>query len=114
MEAHGVRTDGVWQPEDHDGHVDYQSRGPASVGLDFGFDGATHMYGIPERAAPLALWTTQPAGGAPAREPYRLYNLDVFEYEPGDPMPLYGAVPFALAGELQPFWRRAVAFWLDL
>ena len=30
-------------------------------------------------------------------DPYRLYNLDVFEYELNNPMALYGSIPFMLA-----------------
>ena len=30
-------------------------------------------------------------------DPYRLYNLDVFEYELDNPMALYGSIPFMLA-----------------
>lgn len=30
-------------------------------------------------------------------EPYRLYNLDVFEYDLDSPMSLYGAVPYVIA-----------------
>jgi alpha-glucosidase (family GH31 glycosyl hydrolase) len=30
-------------------------------------------------------------------DPYRLFNLDVFEYEVGNPMALYGSVPFMIA-----------------
>ena len=30
-------------------------------------------------------------------DPYRLYNLDVFEYELDNPMALYGSVPFMIA-----------------
>lgn len=30
-------------------------------------------------------------------DPYRLYNLDVFEYDLYNPMALYGAVPLMLA-----------------
>lgn len=30
-------------------------------------------------------------------DPYRLYNLDVFEYEIGNGMALYAAVPFVIA-----------------
>ena len=29
-------------------------------------------------------------------EPYRLYNLDVFEYDTWSTMALYGAVPFII------------------
>ena len=30
-------------------------------------------------------------------EPYRLFNLDVFEYELNSPMALYGSMPYMLA-----------------
>ena len=30
-------------------------------------------------------------------EPYRLFNLDVFEYELNNPMALYGSIPLMLA-----------------
>jgi len=30
-------------------------------------------------------------------DPYRLYNLDVFEYELHNPMALYGSVPYLIA-----------------
>jgi mannosyl-oligosaccharide alpha-1,3-glucosidase len=30
-------------------------------------------------------------------DPYRLFNLDVFEYDIQNPMALYGAVPYMLA-----------------
>lgn len=30
-------------------------------------------------------------------DPYRLFNLDVFEYDIKNPMALYGAVPYMLA-----------------
>jgi alpha 1,3-glucosidase len=32
-----------------------------------------------------------------ATDPYRLYNLDVFEYELHNTMALYGSVPFVMA-----------------
>lgn len=38
-------------------------------------------------------WHIRCRGG----EPYRLYNLDVFEYELDNPMALYGAVPVMYA-----------------
>lgn len=87
------------------------------MGLDFSFPGE-HVYGIPEHADSLALKSTRfvtsqhyiiittsllimitsslfdcYSGG----DPYRLYNLDVFEYELNNPMALYGSIPFMLA-----------------
>jgi alpha-glucosidase (family GH31 glycosyl hydrolase) len=37
------------------------------------------------------------AGSGVTSEPYRLYNLDVFEYEHSSPFGLYGAIPVMLA-----------------
>ena len=57
------------------GHEDPMTFGSASVGADVDFPLASHLYGLPERAMDLALPPTL------GREPYRLMNLDVFEYE---------------------------------
>ena len=87
------------------GHTDTKPDGPMSVGMDFTFPFAAQVYGIPEHASSLALHSTttplsQPgapgAGGAHYKEPYRLYNLDVFEYELDEPMALYGHIPVML------------------
>lgn len=51
------------------------------------FNNLFKSLGIPEHADSFALKST--LGG----EPYRLYNLDVFEYEIDNGMALYGAVP---------------------
>ncbi len=64
-----------------------------SVGFDVTFPGSSHLYGIPEHASALALKTTDGSSGGYS-EPFRLYNLDVFEYELDEPMALYGAIPF--------------------
>jgi alpha 1,3-glucosidase len=82
------------------GHSDSQPLGPRSVGMDFAFPVAQHVYGIPEHTSPLSLPTTT-SGSANKphhyHEPYRLYNLDVFEYELDETMALYGHIPFMLA-----------------
>merc|ERR1719421_1149326 len=70
-----------------------------SIGMDFSFPFAQHLYGIPEHATKLSLPTTQASSwGEPGiyGEPYRLYTLDVFEYELDEPMALYGAIPVLL------------------
>jgi alpha-glucosidase (family GH31 glycosyl hydrolase) len=38
-----------------------------------------------------------PAGSGVVSEPYRLYNLDVFEYLDKSPFGLYGSIPILLA-----------------
>ena len=44
------------------------------------------------------------------RDPYRLFNLDVFGYELESPMALYGSVPYMLAHSAR---RTAGLFWLN-
>ena len=94
-----------------------------AIALDISFPGdAVDVYGIPERATSLSLKDTKAAGGGgvesgdtaedgekdasadeeeetskddsqPYSEPYRLYNLDVFEYDHDSPFGLYGSIP---------------------
>jgi alpha 1,3-glucosidase len=67
-------VDGAWS-ETWKTHADTKPRGPSSIGIDLTFPGAEHVYGIPEHADTLSLKTTKGT-----TDPYRLYNLDVFEY----------------------------------
>lgn len=77
--------------ESFQGHFDSMPRGPRSVGVDFHFPCADDVYGLPEHSTPLSLPTTGPQGRY--GDPYRLYTLDVFEYELQEPMALYGTIP---------------------
>lgn len=56
---------------------------------------ASHLYGLPSHAHALALGETR--GKGVSADPYRLYNLDVFEYELNNNMALYGSVPLLFA-----------------
>lgn len=55
-------------------------------------------------------------------EPYRLYNLDVFEYEIDSPIALYGAVPLLYSHKKTArgsstagfFWLNAAETWVDV
>ncbi|XP_071657657.1 neutral alpha-glucosidase AB isoform X1 [Patagioenas fasciata] len=102
---------GAWE-ETFKTHTDSKPYGPMSVGLDFSLPGFEHVYGIPEHAESLRLRSTQ--GG----DPYRLYNLDVFQYELHTPMALYGSVPLLWAhgppGTLGIFWLNAAETWVDI
>lgn len=49
------------------------------------------MYGLPERADRILLKNTEYS------QPYRLYNLDVFEYKAYSPQCLYGSIPYLTA-----------------
>ncbi|KAG0198537.1 hypothetical protein BGX28_008026 [Mortierella sp. GBA30] len=97
--------------------TDSKPRGPESFGMDITFAGINHVYGIPEHASSLSLKATKGAD-APYSEPYRLYNLDVFEYETDNPMALYGSIPFMLGHGLNNtaavFWMNAAETWIDV
>jgi alpha 1,3-glucosidase len=99
------------------GHKDSQPHGPKSVGIDFSFPFAQHVYGIPEHATTLSLPTTTKgsANVAPKyNEPFRLYNLDVFEYELDNSMALYGAIPLMFAhGLVENKGTTTAVFWFN-
>ncbi|CAD7951719.1 unnamed protein product [Amoebophrya sp. A25] len=81
-----VDEEGLWAENFH-AHRDPKPRGPAALGVDITFNGnVQHVFGLPEHADDLSLKDH-------GNEPYRLFNLDVFEYELNSPMALYGAVP---------------------
>jgi len=103
--------EGMWE-ENFKEHHDSKPNGPSSVGMDVSFLGFEHVYGIPEHADSFALKET--TGG----DPYRLYNLDVFEYELDNPMALYGSIPFMVAHSARRsvglFWNNAAETWIDI
>jgi len=88
VDAVSVDADGAWE-ESFGGHRDSRPHGPSAVGVDVAFIGVEHVYGLPEHAAPMPL-PSYP-------EPYRFFNLDVFEYELDNEMALYGTVPHLVA-----------------
>lgn len=98
---------GSWE-ENFKSHHDAKPNGPEAIALDFAFPQAQLLFGnccvvdsqciyfdylfisilgIPEHADSFALKSTT------GSDPYRLYNLDVFEYELDSTMALYGSVP---------------------
>ncbi|GJJ08411.1 hypothetical protein Clacol_002627 [Clathrus columnatus] len=87
----GESEDGWWS-EQFRTWTDSKPKGPESLSLDIVFPRHNVVYGIPEHATRLALPTTT-GPDAVYSEPYRLYNLDVFEYLADSPMALYGAIP---------------------
>uniref|UniRef100_A0A0A9X6S5 Glucosidase II subunit alpha n=1 Tax=Lygus hesperus TaxID=30085 RepID=A0A0A9X6S5_LYGHE len=94
---------GAWE-ENFKSHHDSKPHGPTAVALDITFKGAKVAYGLPEHADSLALKTTSEG------DPYRFYNLDVFEYEINNPMALYAAIPFLIAHSEE---RSSGVFWLN-
>ncbi|CAK7268779.1 glucosidase II [Sporothrix epigloea] len=107
----------TWWEESFGGNTDSKPRGPESVGLDISFVGYEHVYGIPLHAGPLSLKETRGGDGNYA-EPYRMYNLDVFEYILDSPMTLYGSIPFMQAhrqdSTVGVFWLNAAETWVDI
>ncbi|XP_059616184.1 neutral alpha-glucosidase AB [Phlebotomus argentipes] len=102
---------GAWD-ENFKSHHDSKPNGPEAIAMDFTFPQAEVLFGIPEHADSFAL---KPTLGS---EPYRLYNLDVFEYELDSPMALYGAVPVLYGhGEGNTagvYWQNAAETWVDI
>lgn len=66
--------------------------GPEALSIDLTFPGVQHIYGLPEHASPLSLPDTT-GDNARYTDPYRLFNVDIFEYLADSPMSLYGAIP---------------------
>ncbi|KAJ3218096.1 hypothetical protein HDU67_006654 [Dinochytrium kinnereticum] len=86
---------GKWE-EEFGGKTDKKPYGPSSIGIDVTFPSAKNLYGLPEHASNFSLKETRLTNGDFPSDPYRLYNLDVFEYEVDSPMSLYGSVPFVM------------------
>ncbi|KAF1773647.1 Glycoside hydrolase family 31, N-terminal domain [Phytophthora cactorum] len=116
-----------WE-ESFGGHTDKKKFGPSSIGLDVSFHGSVRaprsLYGIPEHATDFVLKDTiEPSDeGEDKRkvvtDPYRLYNLDVFEYELDNPMALYGAIPVLVAPNKENtvgmFWNNPSETFVDI
>ncbi|XP_056021403.1 neutral alpha-glucosidase AB-like isoform X2 [Ostrea edulis] len=102
---------GLWE-ETYKSFHDPKLNGPSSVGIDVSFPGFENVYGIPEHAESMALKTTKDT------DPYRLFNLDVFEYELYNPMALYGSVPVMWAHNEKStvgiYWNNAAETWIDI
>ncbi|XP_013145415.1 PREDICTED: neutral alpha-glucosidase AB [Papilio polytes] len=106
-----VEEEGTWG-ENFKSHHDSKPRGNEAVSLDVSFPDADQIYGIPEHTDKFALRTTT------SGEPYRLYNLDVFEYELDSRMAIYGAVPVLYAHgskrTVGVFWHNSAETWVDV
>ncbi|CAG8548749.1 3175_t:CDS:10 [Ambispora leptoticha] len=107
---------GSWE-ENFNGKRDSKPNGPESIALDISFPGFGHVYGIPEHASSFSLKETRGAEVGYS-DPYRLYNLDVFEYELDNPMALYGSIPFMMAHRKSAsaaiLWLNSAETWIDI
>lgn len=112
-----LKREGMWE-EKFGQHVDHKRNGPMSVGSDITFPQSKFVYGLPEHASSMSLKRTT-GEGAEYEHPYRLYNLDVFEYDLDVPMALYGAVPLLVSqssstGTAGVFWFNPTETFVDI
>ena len=95
-----------------DSKMDTLPLGPESVAVDFKLMGFSHMYGIPEHSDSLLLKDTTD------KEPYRLFNVDIFEYEIDSRLPMYGSIPLLVAikpeASVGIFWVNAADTYIDI
>jgi alpha 1,3-glucosidase len=80
-----------WEQFSH-GHTIDCPKGPQSVAIDVTFHNLPKCYGLPERFRRFQLEQTTMGGKS---EPYRLYNLDMFNKNLVN-QALYGVVPFVI------------------
>jgi alpha 1,3-glucosidase len=102
--------------EHFEGVTEELEHGPQSVGMDFTFN-AENVYGIPMHASDLSLKTTT-GENAEYQEPFRLYNLDAFEFQLNEPMSLYGSVPMMMGHSENHtsglYWHNCSETWIDV
>ncbi|XP_047340438.1 probable glucan 1,3-alpha-glucosidase [Impatiens glandulifera] len=113
-----VKKEGEDWEEKFKGHTDSRPFGPQSISFDVSFYDSSFVYGIPEHATSLALKPTR-GPKVEESEPYRLYNLDVFEYLHDSPFGLYGSIPFMIShgksrGSSGFFWLNAAEMQIDV
>ncbi|PIO66949.1 glycosyl hydrolase, family 31 [Teladorsagia circumcincta] len=117
VEEYRIQEEGKEYPENFwqetfKSHTDSKPFGSSSVGVDISFVGFRNAYGLPEHADSFSLKST--TGNT---DPFRLYNLDVFEYELNNPMSLYVAVPYIVAHKknatVGALWLNAAETWID-
>lgn len=109
--------EGLWE-EKFGSHTDSKPHGPQSVGSDITFPNSKFLYGLPEHASSTELKRTI-GKNSEYNHPYRLYNLDVFEYDLDVPMALYGAVPLIVSQSLKTgtsgvFWFNPSETFVDI
>jgi alpha 1,3-glucosidase len=103
------------------GFSDSMPKGRQSLSSDIIFPQCQSLYGLPEHTTGLQLIETMKIVGGnftTPNEPYRLYNLDVFEYELDSTVALYGSMPFVLGykenAAVGVFWNNPSETWVDI
>ena len=119
------RNPTLFNAADFEGTVDKIPHGPTSVAMDFLFLGDNvRFHGLPEHTLNLTLpYTTHRLKRHnkiqynPITDPIRLFNVDINAYEIGNPMAMYGSIPFLLARDNKKttglFWCNPSETWVD-
>lgn len=99
--------------KDHSKFHEIIPRGPSSVAIDFEFINSADLMGIPSHADSVHLKDTTDS------EPYRLFNVDSYEFPLGSKNSLYGSVPFMVSINYQEnsagvFWINTSETWIDI
>lgn len=105
--------EGFWE-EKFNSFTDTKPFGSSAISLDVEFFGFKYLYGLPEHATSLALRSTLNH----QLDPYRIFNVDIFEYELNSPMSLYGGSPLVIAHNkyrtVGAYWFNVADTWVDI
>ncbi|KAH0801954.1 glycosyl hydrolase [Histomonas meleagridis] len=116
----------LFDSNDFNGIIDKIPNGPTSVALDFLWHGDNvRLHGLPEHTLNLTLpFTTirhrknEGIEYQPITDPIRLFNVDIHRYEIGNPMSMYGSIPFLLSRTTRRssgiFWSNPTETWVDI
>lgn len=103
----------MFQDSWSDSSADTIPLGPESVAVDVSLVNFKHAYGIPEHADSMSLKSTTEDDS-----PYRLYNVDIFEYETDSRMPMYGSIPLLVGikpeASVGIFWMNSADTFVDI
>ena len=73
-----------------------------------------HLFGLPERSEKFLLRTTDEEG----RDPYRLFNVDLFPHDEWNPQGLYRSIPYLTSHSANHaasiLWYNSAETWVDL
>ena len=109
--------------KDEDGDEVQQDEKSNALGVDVVFLESSALFGLPEHTTPVNLPNTKLRPPRQNLEPYRLYTLDVYEYDLDSTMALYGAIPIVFSHAISPaktsyscsvFWNNPSDTFVDI
>ncbi|KAG0702926.1 glycoside hydrolase superfamily [Suillus ampliporus] len=93
-------TQDAWWDETFSSWTDTKPKGPKSLSLNITFPNHAHVYSIPERATNFSLPSTT-GPNAKYKDPFCLYNSDMYEYLSDTSLSLYSTIPLMHAHSAQ-------------